>query len=103
MVRIVYIYTFYSNPIQIEGGIIDLSTGETLPREAYAKNDIKILSKRQIEVLSLLAEGKSSKQISECLNISVYTVNRHRQDIMACLKAMNTASAVEIGTRLNLI
>ncbi|MCS2560342.1 LuxR C-terminal-related transcriptional regulator [Bacteroides ovatus] len=45
----------------------------------------------------------SSKQIADNLNISVHTVNRHRQDILATLKVANTASAVEIALRMNII
>lgn len=63
----------------------------------------KILSRRQLEILSLIAKGVPSKQIADNLNISVYTVNRHRQDILASLKVANTAAAVEIVLRMNLI
>ena len=65
--------------------------------------DRKILSRRQLEILSLIAKGVPSKQIADNLNISVYTVNRHRQDILASLKVANTAAAVEIALRMNLI
>ena len=72
-------------------------------REKYEASDRKILSQRQLEVLSLIAKGVSSKQIADNLNISVHTVNRHRQDILAALKVANTASAVEIALRMNII
>ena len=55
------------------------------------------------EILSLIAKGVPSKQIADNLNISIYTVNRHRQDILATLKVANTAAAVEIALRMNLI
>jgi DNA-binding NarL/FixJ family response regulator len=51
----------------------------------------------------LIAKGVPSKQIADKLNISIYTVNRHRQDILASLKVANTAAAVEIALRMNLI
>ena len=69
----------------------------------YEACDRKILSRRQLEILSLIAKGVPSKQIADNLNISVYTVNRHRQDILASLKVANTAAAVEIALRMNLI
>lgn len=84
-------------------GIIDISTGETIGRERYSQNDSKLLSKRQIEILRLLAKGEGSKQIADRLNISVHTVNRHRQDILTALKVANSTSAVDIGVRLHLI
>ena len=75
----------------------------TVIRNVYEACDRKILSRRQLEILSLIAKGVPSKQIADNLNISVYTVNRHRQDILASLKVANTAAAVEIALRMNLI
>ena len=42
----------------------------------------KMLSAREREVLQLLAEGKSTKQIAAALNVSVKTVETHRQQVM---------------------
>ena len=78
-------------------------TGETVGRDINEASDRKILSRRQLEILSLIAKGVPSKQIAGNLNISIYTVNRHRQDILATLKVANTAAAVEIALRMNLI
>ena len=86
-----------------DGIIVNLVTGETVRRNVYEACDRKILSRRQLEILSLIAKGVPSKQIADNLNISVYTVNRHRQDILASLKVANTAAAVEIALRMNLI
>ena len=86
-----------------DGIIFNVLTGEVVGREKYEASDRKILSQRQLEVLSLIAKGVSSKQIADNLNISVHTVNRHRQDILAALKVANTASAVEIALRMNII
>ena len=44
-----------------------------------------------------------SKQIADALCISVNTVHRHRQNILAALQVNNTAAAVQIGLRLRLI
>lgn len=86
-----------------DGIIVNLLTGDTVGRDRYEVSDRKILSRRQLEVLSLIAKGVPSKQIADNLNISIYTVNRHRQDILATLKVANTAAAVEIALRMNLI
>lgn len=90
-------------PAMGEGGIIDLQTGSIVKEENYVRNDCKILSRRQAEILALLAKGNGSKQIAEKLSISIHTVNRHRQDILTALNVSNSASAVEIGLRLRLI
>ncbi len=62
-----------------------------------------MLSPREKTVLSLLSKGRSSKQIADILHISVNTVYRHRQNILASLQVSNTAAAVEIALRLHLI
>jgi len=49
------------------------------------------LSSRETEVLQLIAEGRSNKEISGELSISVKTVEKHRQHIMEKLKVHNTA------------
>jgi len=71
--------------------------------DKYAQIDSQLLSRRQREVLALLAKGIGSKQIADRLCVSVHTVNRHRQDILAALRVPNTAAAVEMGLRMGMI
>lgn len=86
-----------------DGMIVNLLTGEAVGREVYEASDRRLLSRRQLEVLSFMAKGVPSKQIADSLNISVFTVNRHRQDILSTLNVANTAAAVEIALRMSLI
>ena len=88
------------NPIH---NIVNNQTGEMLLSETYERLGRQLLSPREIAVLSLLSKGQSSKQIADALHISVNTVYRHRQNILASLQASNTAAAVEIALRLHLI
>lgn len=88
---------------RMSGNILNTHTGLIVHTEVCKQFDGNLLSKRQLEILSLLARGESSKQIADKLNISVYTVNRHRQDILSKLNVTNTAAAVEIGLRMNLL
>ena len=83
--------------------IVNLLTGEAVGREVCEASDRRLLSRRQLEVLSFMAKGVPSKQIADSLNISVFTVNRHRQDILSTLNVANTAAAVEIALRMSLI
>ena len=53
-----------------------------------------LLTKREKEIAKLLAEGKSSKKISELLYISTYTVRRHRDNIMKKLNLKGLADLV---------
>jgi DNA-binding CsgD family transcriptional regulator len=52
------------------------------------------LSPREIEVVSLMAEGKSNREIATCLVISEGTVKTHVKHILRKLKASNRAEAV---------
>lgn len=61
------------------------------------------LSTREREVLQLVAEGHSSRRVSELLNISVKTVEGHRQRIMAKLGATNAVTLVRCAIRLGLV
>lgn len=56
--------------------------------------DMNSLSKREIEVVQLIKEGLSSKEIAKNLNISLKTVEVHRYNILRKLKLKNTASLV---------
>ena len=53
------------------------------------------LSTREREVLKLIAEGKSSREIAEILCISVRTVDHHRANIMSKLRLRKTADIVK--------
>ena len=83
--------------------IIDYATGRTIPTDDYGRLGRQLLSPRETEVLALLAQGYSSKQIADCLCIATNTVHRHRQNILTALQVSNTAMAVQIAIRLNLI
>jgi DNA-binding NarL/FixJ family response regulator len=49
------------------------------------------LSSREVEVLQLIAEGRANKQVAAELGISVKTVEKHRQRLMAKLNIHDTA------------
>ena len=55
----------------------------------------EVLTKREKEVLKLLAEGKRSKEIAIALYISPHTVRRHRSNIMEKLNFKNLADLVK--------
>ena len=63
------------------------------------KLEAEVLTIREKEVLKLIAEGKSSKQIAELLFISIYTVNNHRAKIIKKLGLKKTADLVRYAIR----
>jgi DNA-binding CsgD family transcriptional regulator len=61
------------------------------------------LSKRELEIVKLLAEGYSSKLIADRLFISFHTVNTHRQNIMEKTSARNTGGVIQFASAHGLI
>ncbi len=61
------------------------------------------LSPREREVLQLIAEGKSSKEVAAALGISAKTAESHRARIMAKLDLHETASLVRYAIRRGLV
>ena len=57
------------------------------------------LTVRQREILKMIAEGKSNKEIGDLLFISVRTVERHRANIMGRLNIKKTAELVKYALR----
>jgi len=60
-----------------------------------------VLSEREIEVITLIAEGLTNVEISEKLFLSKHTVNTHRKNIMAKLGVKNTAGIVMFAIKQN--
>jgi len=63
----------------------------------------EILTDREREVLSLIAQGLSNQEIAEKLVISIKTVNRHRENIMAKLNLHSRVELVRYAIEKGLI
>jgi len=61
------------------------------------------LTKREKEILGYICDGKSTREISEQLFISLHTVETHRRKILTKLGVKNTASMVKVAIKSNLI
>lgn len=61
------------------------------------------LTRREIEVLKLIADGESGKQIAEKLGIAFRTARSHRSNLMEKLDAHDTATLVRYAIRTGLI
>jgi DNA-binding NarL/FixJ family response regulator len=58
---------------------------------------------RQEQVLQLIAEGKTTKQIALALSISVKTVESHRMQLMERLDLHDVASLVRFAIKIGLV
>ena len=61
------------------------------------------LTARQREVLQLIAEGRTMKEVAAILNISPRTAESHKYEIMRVLGATTTAALIQYAIRLKLV
>ncbi|QCR21489.1 LuxR C-terminal-related transcriptional regulator [Pontibacter sp. SGAir0037] len=73
------------------------------PDKAAQQSAQQLLSKRELEIVKLVAEGYSSKIIAEKLFISFNTVNTHRQKIIEKTHTRNTGGLVQFAISNGLI
>ena len=65
----------------------------------HVANPVDLLTSREREVLTMIAEGKANKEIANALNLSVYTVESHRGSVMEKLNLHNTGDIVRFALR----
>jgi len=61
------------------------------------------MTDRELEVLSLLARGRSNKEIGAGLHISEFTVKGHLRSIFAKLKVLSRTEAIAAATKRGLV
>lgn len=86
----------------ISACISNNATGERIFPELSDKKK-HILTEREKQVLGLIKEGKPSKIIAGELQISVHTVNRHRQNILEKLNVGNSHEAIMAAYAMKLM
>jgi DNA-binding NarL/FixJ family response regulator len=68
-----------------------------------SSNPLDMLSTREREVLQLIAEGKTNKEVATKLNLSVYTVDSHRGKIMEKLNLHSAGELVRFAMKNGLV
>jgi DNA-binding NarL/FixJ family response regulator len=69
----------------------------------HVTDPIDLLTSREREVLQMIAEGKTNKDIATVLNLSVYTVDAHRGHIMEKLNLHSVTDLVRFAVRAGLV
>jgi DNA-binding NarL/FixJ family response regulator len=64
---------------------------------------VQVLTTREVEIVQLLAEGKSNKEVAHALGISVRTVENHRAQVMQRLGLKTFSSLVRYAIRNGII
>jgi two-component system response regulator NreC len=69
----------------------------------HVTDPLDLLTTREREVLQMIAEGKTNKEIATTLNLSVYTVEAHRGRVMEKLNLHSAGELVRFALRSGLI
>lgn len=72
-------------------------------RDRNIEDSYDLLSSREREILQLIAEGKTNKDIATLLNLSVYTVETHRGNILDKLSLHTVAELILYAVRKGII
>jgi len=68
-----------------------------------ADADIPVLTRREKEVLELIADGLTNNEIAQKLFISVATVDTHRKNLLAKFEAKNIASLIKAAMQMHML
>ena len=72
-------------------------------QDRHVEDSYELLTTREREVLQLLAEGRSNKDVAGVLNLSLYTVETHRSNILQKLHLHNQAELILYAIRKGVI
>lgn len=106
-----------SSPVELESAIRSILNGQPYFRENlqpgpanpeeparnYNEPDLTVLTDRQRQILQLISESRSTKEIAFHLNISAKTVEAHRAQLMERLRIYDIAGLVRFSIRAGLI
>jgi DNA-binding NarL/FixJ family response regulator len=72
-------------------------------RESILEHNQPMITRREIEVLKLIAEGLTNQEIGDQLFVSVSTVDSHRKNLLSKLQVKNTAALVRAAIEFKII
>lgn len=72
-------------------------------QERQIEDSYELLTTREREILQLLAEGRSNKEVATALNLSLHTVDTHRGNILQKLNLHSTAELILYAIRKGVI
>jgi DNA-binding NarL/FixJ family response regulator len=93
-IRVVMLNKTYLSP-----GVTDIVIKDYVQGPREDSSVFSVLTPREREVLQLMAEGKSTKQIADRLHVSIKTIETHRQQIMTKLGIHSVAELTKYAVR----
>jgi len=82
---------------------ISKSVAELLNGKLPTNSTLPVLTRREVEVLKLIADGLTNQEIAEKLFISTWTVDSHRKNLLLKFNAKNTAILVKTAVTSGII
>lgn len=82
---------------------MSMEAAQTIARPAGPQPELPLLTSREKEVLTLIADGLTNNEIAEKLFISPLTVDSHRKNLLAKFGVKNTAAMVKYGMEAGFI
>ena len=80
-----------------------LSHEAALVADKQPDGAVPILTRREKDVLELIADGLTTQEIADKLFVSASTVETHRKNLLSKLEAKNVASMIKVAAQLKLI
>lgn len=98
------IHVVVSNKVYLDPNIVKIVTEDYVCNLPNNDSSIRsVLTSRELEVVQLLAEGKSTKQVARIINVSIKAIESRRQNIKDKLGTDNIADLVKYAIREGLI
>lgn len=88
---------------EVMKGKVYLSLEAAQSLRQSAETPAPVLTRREKEILELIAEGMTNNEIAQKLFISVSTVDTHRKNLLAKFEAKNIAALIRMATQCRLI
>ncbi len=97
------IETVYAGNKYFSDEITDILIEDYLDKSPKENDQIKDLTQRELEVLKLFSEGKTTRDISEQIFVSVKTVGTHKQHILEKLNLKTTVDMIKYALKKGII
>ena len=88
---------------EVARGAFDGDPQQDVTRAAVSADEYERLTDREKQVLKLVAEGRSNKEVATLLGISVKTAMSHREHVMEKLRAHNRTDLIRFALRHGVI
>ena len=94
-----------SNEIEFKDAISEVSNGgvyvhpliKSNLKKKNGQSDLSYLTKKEVELLNLIYQGLTTKEIAETLHKSINTIETHRRNMFVKSQVKNTASLIKFG------